>query len=62
MWTIAAPASPLSIAARAISSGVVGTFGFCALVGQDPVVAAEMIRASRGNSEVSGRASVMGGK
>jgi hypothetical protein len=32
------------------------------LVGQDPVVAAEMIRASRGNSEESGRASVMGGK
>ena len=40
----------ISIAAWAISSGVVGTFGFWAFVGHDPVVAAEMINASRGNA------------
>ena len=46
MWTIAAPASPRSMAAGAISCGVVGKFGFWALRGHDPVVAAEMISAS----------------
>jgi hypothetical protein len=45
---MAAPASPHAIAAAAISSSVVGTLGFCFLVGHDPVVAAEMISAFAG--------------
>src|SRR4051812_2106509 len=46
---MAAPASPASMAAAAISCGVVGRFGFWALRGHDPVVAAEMMTASLGN-------------
>src|SRR5918998_3273016 len=61
IWTIAAPAAPHSIAAWAISSGVVGTFGFWAFVGHDPVVAAEMIKASRGNAVGCGLGSLIGG-
>ena len=61
MWTMAAPAAPHSIAAWAISSGVVGTFGFWAFVGQEPVVAAEMISASGGNAVRSRGGSLMGG-
>ena len=58
---MAAPASPHASAAAAISSGVVGTFGFWAFVGQEPVVAALMIKAFAGQGWVSGRWSLMGG-
>jgi hypothetical protein len=56
---MAAPASPASMAAAAISSGLVGKFGFCALRGHEPVVAAEMMTASRGNDAAGGPGSVM---
>src|SRR3954469_4470954 len=59
MWTMAAPASPASMAAAAISAAVVGRFGFCALRGHDPVVAAEMMTASLGNGAACGLGSLM---
>jgi hypothetical protein len=46
IWTIAAPAARQASAAAAISSTVVGRDGFCAFVGQEPVVATEMINGS----------------